>query len=155
MRKSPNSEESSHSDQLDAVSARRVWLKLDLFLLPVMGMFYFLSFLVRFSLSFLLPSITERSPQDRVNIGNARIAGLQHDLQMTNKQYSIALTVTYVPYILIELPLNLLLRVRRYPYFQRSRAYCIHSGHWTELSSSHLNDHLGHCHRCSRSGDEL
>ncbi len=35
---------------------------------------------------------------------------------MTNKQYSIALTVTYVPYILIELPLNLLLRVRRYAF---------------------------------------
>ncbi|KAK0229419.1 major facilitator superfamily domain-containing protein [Armillaria nabsnona] len=90
-----NSEESSHSHsvQLDAVAARRVWLKLDLFLLPVMGMFYFLSAL------------------DRGNIGNARIAGLQHDLQMMDKQYSIVLTVTYVPYILIELPLNLLLRV--------------------------------------------
>ncbi|KAK0221360.1 major facilitator superfamily domain-containing protein [Armillaria fumosa] len=88
-----NSEENSHAVQLDAVSARRVWFKLDLFLLPVMGMFYFLSFL------------------DRANIGNARIAGLQHDLHMTNKQYSIALTVTYVPYILIELPSNLLLRV--------------------------------------------
>lgn len=31
---------------------------------------------------------------------------------MTNKQYSIALTVTYVPYIVAELPSNLLLRVR-------------------------------------------
>ncbi len=49
-----NREEGSHSHsvQLDAVSARRVWLKLDLFLLPVMGIFYFLSFLVRSSLSF-------------------------------------------------------------------------------------------------------
>ncbi|KAK0475665.1 major facilitator superfamily domain-containing protein [Armillaria luteobubalina] len=45
------------------------------------SMFYFLSFL------------------DRTNIGNARIAGLQRDLQMTNKQYSIALTVTYVPVV--------------------------------------------------------
>ncbi|PBK64283.1 MFS general substrate transporter [Armillaria solidipes] len=91
--KGPNSEESHHSIELDAVSARRVWLKLDLFLLPVIAMFYFLSFL------------------DRTNIGNARIAGLQRDLQMTNKQYSIALTVTYVPYIVTELPSNLLLRV--------------------------------------------
>lgn len=31
---------------------------------------------------------------------------------MTNKQYSIALTVTYVPYIVAELPSNLLLKVR-------------------------------------------
>ncbi|RXW24368.1 hypothetical protein EST38_g1480 [Candolleomyces aberdarensis] len=55
-------------------------------------MFYLLSFL------------------DRTNLGNARVAGLQHDLHLTNHQYSIALTVTYVPYILAELPSNLLLK---------------------------------------------
>ncbi|KAK0504485.1 major facilitator superfamily domain-containing protein [Armillaria luteobubalina] len=87
------SKESHHNIQLDAVSAKSVWPKLDLFLLPVIAMFYFLSFL------------------DRTNIGNARIAGLQHDLKMTNRQYSIALTVTYVPYIAAELPSNLILRV--------------------------------------------
>ena len=31
---------------------------------------------------------------------------------MTNYQYSIALTVTYIPYIIAELPSNLLLKVR-------------------------------------------
>ncbi len=46
-----DSEKSHHSIELDAVSAR-VWLKLDLFLLPVIAMFYFLSFLVRCPLSF-------------------------------------------------------------------------------------------------------
>ncbi|KAK0221330.1 major facilitator superfamily domain-containing protein [Armillaria fumosa] len=56
-------------------------------------MFHFLSFL------------------DRTSIGNARIAGLQRDLQMTNNQYSIALTVTYVMNLAAELPSNLLLRV--------------------------------------------
>jgi len=30
---------------------------------------------------------------------------------MTNHQYSIALTVTYVPYIIVEFPSNLLLKV--------------------------------------------
>ncbi|KAK0221314.1 major facilitator superfamily domain-containing protein [Armillaria fumosa] len=89
----PNSEESDHSIELGVVSAKRVWLKLDLFLLPVIAMFHFLSFL------------------DRTNIGNARIAGLQRDLQMTNNQYSIALTVTYVTNLAAELPSNLLLRV--------------------------------------------
>ena len=28
------------------------------------------------------------------NLGNARVAGLQGDLKMTNHQYSVALTVT-------------------------------------------------------------
>ncbi|KAJ3507119.1 hypothetical protein NLJ89_g6486 [Agrocybe chaxingu] len=71
----------------------RVWRKLDIWILPVVTMFYLLSFL------------------DRSNIGNARVAGLQKDLKMTNKEYSIALTVTYVPYIFAELPSNLLLRI--------------------------------------------
>lgn len=44
------------------------------------------------------------------NIGNARPAGLQADLGLTNNQFSIALTVTYVPYIAAELPLTLALK---------------------------------------------
>ncbi|TFK21501.1 MFS general substrate transporter [Coprinopsis marcescibilis] len=71
---------------------KRVWLKMDLWILPVVTMFYLLSFL------------------DRTNLGNARVAGLQKDLAMTNYQYSIALTVTYIPYIVAELPSNLLLK---------------------------------------------
>ncbi|EAU82199.2 hypothetical protein CC1G_10601 [Coprinopsis cinerea okayama7 len=71
---------------------RKVWFKLDKWILPVVTMFYLLSFL------------------DRTNLGNARVAGLQKDLKMTNDQYSIALTVTYIPYILAELPSNLLLK---------------------------------------------
>ena len=50
--------------------------------------------------------------QDRSNIANARVAGLQNDLKLTNQQYSIALTITYVPYIAAELPSNLLLKVQ-------------------------------------------
>ncbi|KAL0958482.1 hypothetical protein HGRIS_000621 [Hohenbuehelia grisea] len=72
---------------------KRVWRKMDYWVLPFVAMFYLLSFL------------------DRTNLANARVAGLQHDLAMTNKQYSIALTVTYVPYIVAELPSNLLLKI--------------------------------------------
>jgi len=70
----------------------RVWRKIDLFVLPIVAMFYLLSFL------------------DRTNLGNARVAGLQKDLKMTNEQYSISLTITYVPYIFAELPSNLVLK---------------------------------------------
>ena len=56
-------------------------------------------------------AINDIFKKDRSNISNARVAGLQKDLKMTNKQYSIALTVTYVPYIVAELPSNLLLKV--------------------------------------------
>ncbi|KAH9453467.1 hypothetical protein Pst134EA_024339 [Puccinia striiformis f. sp. tritici] len=66
--------------------------KLDLTVIPIVAMFYFLSFL------------------DRSNLGNARIAGLQSSLGLTDHQYSIALTVTYIPYIVAEIPANLLLK---------------------------------------------
>ncbi|KAF5355607.1 hypothetical protein D9757_012906 [Collybiopsis confluens] len=71
---------------------KTVWRKMDWHIIPIVAMFYFLSFL------------------DRTNIGNARVAGLQKDLKMTNHEYSIALTVTYVPYIFAELPSNLVLK---------------------------------------------
>lgn len=71
---------------------RAVLIKVDLVVVPIVGMFYLLSFL------------------DKANIGNARIAGLQRDLKMTNHQFSTALTVTYVPYILMEIPMNLLMK---------------------------------------------
>ncbi|KAG6815558.1 hypothetical protein H0H87_000568 [Tephrocybe sp. NHM501043] len=70
----------------------KTWRKVDCYVLPVVAMFYLLSFL------------------DRTNFANARIAGLQKDLNMTNYQYSIALTVTYIPYIFAELPSNLVLK---------------------------------------------
>jgi len=59
--------------------------------------------------------------QDRTNLGNARVAGLQQDLNMTNTQYSISLTVTYVPYIVAELPSNLMLKVRVEAFFLMQR----------------------------------
>ena len=47
---------------------------------------------------------------DRVNIGNARVAGLQTDLKMSDYQYSLALTITYIPYIAVEIPAGLILK---------------------------------------------
>ena len=34
--------------------------------------------------------------QDRSNIGNARVAGLQKDLRLTDNQYETVITVLYV-----------------------------------------------------------
>ncbi|KAL2053359.1 hypothetical protein ABVK25_006353 [Lepraria finkii] len=43
---------------------------------------------------------------DRSNIGNARIDGLNTDLKLDGDKFNIALTVFYVPYILIGVPSN-------------------------------------------------
>lgn len=71
---------------------KKILLKLDLVVLPVIAMLYLLVFI------------------DRANIGNARVAGLQKELKLSDLQYSTAVSVTYVLYIMAELPSNLLLR---------------------------------------------
>lgn len=70
---------------------RLMW-KIDLHILPWLAIFYFLSFL------------------DRVNIGNARLFNLESDLHMSGSDFNIALLVFFAPYILFEIPSNLVLR---------------------------------------------
>ena len=46
---------------------------------------------------------------DRVNIGNARLLGLQKDLELgVGLRYNIALMCLFVPYCVVELPSNIL-----------------------------------------------
>ncbi|KAI1134713.1 MFS general substrate transporter [Hypoxylon sp. FL0543] len=66
--------------------------KLDLRLLPAVGVLYLLSFL------------------DRSNVGNARIEGLLTDVHMTGNQYLTGLTLYFVGYVLFEIPCNIILK---------------------------------------------
>jgi hypothetical protein len=43
---------------------------------------------------------------DRSNIGNAKIDGIIDDLNLTGNKFNIALVVFYVPYILVDVPSN-------------------------------------------------
>ena len=52
---------------------------------------------------------------DRANIGNAKIEGLVEDLGMTNIQYNIVLSIFFIPYILLEVPSNVVLKKFRRP----------------------------------------
>lgn len=47
---------------------------------------------------------------DRGNIGNARLQGLEADLQMTGNMYAISLSVYFISYGLFEVPANLALK---------------------------------------------
>ncbi|KAA1083034.1 hypothetical protein PGT21_023514 [Puccinia graminis f. sp. tritici] len=79
-------------DSIDPRAEREAVRRSDWIILPITFIYSFLSHL------------------DRSNLGNARVAGLQESLKMTDYQFSIALTVTFVPYIAAELPINLLLK---------------------------------------------
>ncbi|KAK7707546.1 hypothetical protein SLS64_007065 [Diaporthe eres] len=70
---------------------KKLQWKRDLLLLPVLGTMYMLLFL------------------DRTNIANARIEGLEAGLNMPPTGYSTALWIFYVPFVLAEVPSNLIL----------------------------------------------
>jgi hypothetical protein len=56
--------------------------------------------LILFMLSFL----------DRVNIGNAAIQGLPQDLALVGHQFNVALLILFVPFVLLEIPSNLVMK---------------------------------------------
>ncbi|KAK4089371.1 hypothetical protein Purlil1_6360 [Purpureocillium lilacinum] len=50
---------------------------------------------------------------DRSNIGNAKVAGMNSELHLTGSQYNIALTLFFIPYALLEVPSNFVLKLLR------------------------------------------
>ncbi|KAL1756348.1 major facilitator superfamily domain-containing protein [Schizophyllum commune] len=75
-----------------ALDAARVMRKIDLHVLPYICVMYTLAFL------------------DRVNISNAVLFGLKDDLKLVGNQYSVALVIFFVPYILCEVPSNIFMK---------------------------------------------
>lgn len=66
--------------------------KCDLHVVPILALLFLFAFI------------------DRINIGNARLQGLEEDLNMAGHQYNVALFVFFIPYILFEVPSNLILK---------------------------------------------
>lgn len=58
---------------------------------------------------------------DRSNIGNAKLQGLEDSLDMKGQDYSIALFLFFVTYILCEVISNLILKKLRPPSQPRHR----------------------------------
>lgn len=75
----------------DAAMRRLLW-KLDMRVLPPLFVLWFLSFI------------------DRINIGMARLGGMEKDLGMQGNQFNIAMVIFFPPFILMEVPANMLLR---------------------------------------------
>lgn len=80
------------SPEDEARLTKRVLLKMDTRILPILSLLFLCSFL------------------DRTNVGNAKIIGLEKDLAISNTQYNRGLAVFYATYIASELPSNLLLK---------------------------------------------
>ncbi|KAJ4361719.1 hypothetical protein N0V95_001612 [Ascochyta clinopodiicola] len=81
--------------ELDEAEASRVLRKVDYRLVPMLSLLYLVAFI------------------DRSNIGNAKIAGMEADLKMHGLQYNTAVTLFFVPYTLLEVPSNILLKIMK------------------------------------------
>lgn len=91
----PLSEKNSRVEELSVemgINHKKLMWKLDLWVVTPFMLFYFLCFL------------------DRVNISNAKVYGMNEDLHLTSNQFSVALTVFFVPYIIFEVVSNYLLK---------------------------------------------
>lgn len=75
-----------------SINERALIRRIDFKVIPILFVLYVAAFL------------------DRVNISNALTLGLQKDLKLKGDQANIALTIFFVPYILFEIPSNVLMR---------------------------------------------
>ncbi|MCJ1316452.1 hypothetical protein MMC15_001773 [Xylographa vitiligo] len=73
-----------HHHHIDPEAEKRVVRKLDWRVTPLVSALYLVSFL------------------DRSNIGNAKIAGMSEDLDLTGNRYQWLLNIFYISYILFE-----------------------------------------------------
>ncbi|CCH41671.1 putative transporter [Wickerhamomyces ciferrii] len=71
---------------------KKMLRKMDLVILPIIGWVYLIAYL------------------DRSNIGNAASAGLIDDLGLSSTQYSAAISLFYVTYILVEVPCSIVFK---------------------------------------------
>ncbi|KAK0611484.1 major facilitator superfamily transporter [Immersiella caudata] len=72
---------------------KKLLRKADLHLIPLIMLLYCFSFL-----------------DSRVNIGNARLYGLEEDLSLTDGQFQMAVSILFVTYVTFEIPSNLVLK---------------------------------------------
>jgi MFS family permease len=55
------------------------------------------------------PGLTEFSYLDRINVSNARLAGMQKDLHMSDTMWSAGISLFYVGYIISQVPANVIM----------------------------------------------
>ncbi|KAK9244038.1 major facilitator superfamily domain-containing protein [Lipomyces tetrasporus] len=95
LEKVPSSELRIPDYRPNSDEEKRLVRKIDIFLLPTIFLMYFLSYL------------------DRINVGNAKVAGMEKDLSLSSGQYSIVLIVMIIFYVSMEIPTNMILAKTR------------------------------------------
>lgn len=84
-------EEATYVYNFPTKEHKKVFRKVDWHLMPMLMSLYLIANL------------------DRANLGNAKIEGLEKDLDMSGNNYNVANMLFFVPYILLEIPANTIL----------------------------------------------
>lgn len=94
-----------HDIPIDPAAEKALLRKLDMWIVPPVMLLYLLSFLDRGTLA-----TKSNNANSLVNIGNARLYGMEEDLGLEGNQYQTAVSILFVTYILSELPSNLVIK---------------------------------------------
>ncbi|KAK7223029.1 hypothetical protein V2G26_011032 [Clonostachys chloroleuca] len=94
--------DAGQSEEERAAIDRKLVRRIDFWLIPWLSVLYLLSFL------------------DRTNIGNARLVGMELDLNMSGGDYNSALTIFFVSYAVFEPATNMLLKQLKPRFFLMS-----------------------------------
>ncbi|KZL74853.1 major facilitator superfamily transporter [Colletotrichum incanum] len=78
-------------------SKKKAVRKVDYRLIPMLVVLYLMAYL------------------DKTNIGNAKIEGLLDSLSMTGVEYNVAVSVFFIPFVLAEVPSNMVLHLFKRP----------------------------------------
>lgn len=76
---------------------KRAVRKVDYRLVPMLVLLYLMAYI------------------DKTNLGNAKIEGLPADLGMSNVDYNVAVSIFFIPFILFEVPSNMILHMFKRP----------------------------------------
>ncbi|KAK9366115.1 major facilitator superfamily domain-containing protein [Lipomyces kononenkoae] len=82
---------SEHTDEWHRKTRNRLLHKLDLHILPIIIMMYLLNYL------------------DRSNLSQARLGGLEKDLNLRGTQFNMITSILFVGYLLMQIPSNIFL----------------------------------------------
>lgn len=88
----PEVEDIGTTTVVDKKTERKLMRKLDVRIIPMIMWMYLMNFM------------------DRVAIGNARLYGLEEDLNLRGDQYQVAVSVLFITYCLFETPSNMIIK---------------------------------------------
>lgn len=97
--------------EVNAAIERRIVRKFDLYIIPLLAVMYLFKYARTTCCTTARASLTNfNSSIDKANLGNAKTDGFTTDLHFKTNQYSLLLTIFFIPLVLFATPVGLLIK---------------------------------------------